>query len=120
LTNTIPFHFLATMNHVKITLTITAIVAAATLATIAFAVPQQVMAGGYGHRHHNSNSIRVDQQVNQANICSTQQPKMVEKTTFAAANATTAQDPLSNPQVPQGSNTICANEGSNSADIGHH
>lgn len=110
------------MNHVKMTLTITAIVAAAALATIAFAVPQQVVAGGYGHRHHNSNGIRVDQQVNQANVCSTTQqpPQMVEKTPFAATNATAAQDVLSNPQGSSGSNTICANEGSNSADIGHH
>ena len=111
------------MNHVKMTLTITAIVAAAALATIAFAVPEQVMAGGYGHRHHNNNNgIRVDQQVNQVNQCSTtrQPPQMVERTPFVAANATTAQDVLSNPQGSSGSGTVCANIGSNSADIGHH
>ena len=60
-----------TMNHSRITLAITAIVAAAALATIAFAAPQQVMAGG--HHNHNNNShdgIKVDQQVNQENQCS--------------------------------------------------
>ncbi len=54
------------MNHVKMTLTITAIVAAAALASVAFAVPQQVMAGGH---HDNNNAINVDQQINQLNDC---------------------------------------------------
>ena len=88
------------------TLAITAIVAAAALATIAFAVPQQVMAGG--HRHHNSNSIRVDQQVNQANLCSTDLTHLsVTGVREAAAQ-----------QAPE-SNTVCANIGSNNATIGH-
>jgi hypothetical protein len=59
------------MNH-RMTLAITAIVAAAALATVAFAIPQQVMAGGYRHHHdhqHNNNGIKVDQQVNQENNC---------------------------------------------------
>jgi hypothetical protein len=60
------------MNQAKITLAITAIVAAAALTTVAFAVPQQVMAGGYHHHHNSSNSIRVDQQINQLNACTNQ------------------------------------------------
>jgi hypothetical protein len=53
------------------TLAITAIVAAAALATIAFSVPQQVMAWGHHHHNHNNhkNGIRVDQQINQLNAC---------------------------------------------------
>lgn len=59
-------------SHFPPTLVITAIVAAAALATIEFAVPQQVMAGGYGHHHnhHNrNNGLKVDQQINQENNC---------------------------------------------------
>jgi archaellin len=58
------------MNQ-RVTLAITAIVAAAALATVAFAVPQQAMAGGHHNHHdHNSNNgIKVDQQVNQLNNC---------------------------------------------------
>jgi hypothetical protein len=48
-----------------------------TLATTAFAIPQQVMA--YRHHHHNNHkSIRVNQQVNQANQCSGQSADMQE------------------------------------------
>jgi archaellin len=57
------------MNHSRITLAITAIVAAAALATVAFAVPQQVMAGGHHNHNNNSNGIKVDQQINQLNNC---------------------------------------------------
>jgi hypothetical protein len=80
---------------------ITAIVAAAALASVAFAVPQQAMA--YRH-HHNNNSIKVDQQVNQANFCSGQPLDHVT--------------PEASAMTPQGS-TVCLNVGSNSADIGH-
>lgn len=54
------------------TLAITAIVAAAALATVAFAVPQQVMAGGHHYHNNNSNGIKVDQQISQANVCTNQ------------------------------------------------
>jgi hypothetical protein len=88
------------MNCTRMTLAITAIVAAAALATVAFAVPQQVMA--YRHSHHNNNnSIKVDQQANQANFCSGQPPEVKRST------ATTAE-----------STTVCIIEGNNSADIG--
>ena len=113
------------------TLTITAIVAAAALASVAFAVPQQVMAGGYGHRHHNNNGIKVDQQINQANQCSATQQSSQGLTRLAAAdNETSAASPDNAdwggpvgsplPLPEQASGTICANIGSNSADIGHH
>jgi hypothetical protein len=46
------------MNHRNTSLAIVAIVAAVALTGVAFAVPQQVLA--YRH-HHNSNSIKVDQ-----------------------------------------------------------
>lgn len=77
------------------TLAITAIVAAAALATVAFAVPQQVMA--YRHSHHHNNSIKVDQQVNQQNQCSGQLKEWVAAT-------------------PPGS-TVCVNQGNNNAEI---
>ena len=60
------------MNQRRMTLAITAIVAAAALATVAFAVPPQAMAWGHHHHHnHNNhnNGIRVDQQINQENNC---------------------------------------------------
>ena len=105
------------MNHRNTTLVIAAIIAAAALSGVAFAIPQQVMAGGYyGHRHHNNdhnrNGIRVDQQVNQANSCSstgsTPPPVM-------ARSPNTAQN--SGDEGGSGSGTVCLNIGSNSADI---
>ena len=54
------------MNHKNTTLAIAAIVAAVAVTAIAFAVPQQALAGGH---HHNSNSIKVDQQIDQLNAC---------------------------------------------------
>ena len=88
------------MNHSRMTLAIAAMVTAAALATVAFAVPQQVMA--YRHSHHNNNNIKVDQQVNQANFCSGQPQEVLKRLA-----ATTPE-----------SNTVCINEGNNSADIG--
>ncbi len=55
------------MNYKNMTLGIAAIVAAVALTTAAFATPQQALAGGYHHNH--SNSIKVDQQINQLNAC---------------------------------------------------
>jgi hypothetical protein len=82
------------------TLAIAAMVTAAALATVAFAVPQQVMA--YRHSHHNNNNIKVDQQINQANFCSGQPQEVLKRLA-----ATTPE-----------SSTVCINEGNNSADIG--
>jgi hypothetical protein len=90
------------MNHFKMTLAITAIVAAAALATVAFAVPQQVMAGGYKHNYHkiNHNGIKVDQQVNQENQCSGQ---LLGRTMDAVMRVAPS--------------TLCINLGSNDATI---
>ena len=51
------------MNHKNTTLALAAIVAAVAVTGVAFAVPQQALAGG--HHHHNGNSIRVSQDVSQ-------------------------------------------------------
>ena len=56
------------MNH-NMTLAIAAIIAAAALTAAPIAIPQQVLAGG--HHNHNANSLKVDQQINQQNICTT-------------------------------------------------
>jgi hypothetical protein len=93
------------MNH-NVTLAIVAIVAATALTAIPFAVPQQALAGGHHYKHNNHNSIKVDQQISQANFC----------------NGTSTSPP--NPQggraaVDSGSSssTICVNVGDNQADI---
>ncbi len=57
------------MNHKNTTLAIAAIVAAVAMTTAAFAIPQQALAGGHNHNHNNGNSIKVDQQISQANFC---------------------------------------------------
>ncbi len=85
------------------TLAIAAIATAAALATVAFAVPQQVMA--YRHHHHNNDnhkSVKVNQQVNQENQCTRQTP---ERTIWLE----------STPQP----GAVCVNEGSNNATISH-
>jgi hypothetical protein len=48
------------MNH-TVTIGIVAIVAAMALTGVAFAIPQQALAGGhhYKHNNHDSNSIKV-------------------------------------------------------------
>ena len=102
------------MNHRNTTLAIAAIVAAVALSGVAFAIPQQVMAGGYyGHRHHNNdhnrNGIRVDQQVNQLNSCNSTSPEP----RMALGTDNSGSD----------SGTVCLNIGANSADIhgnNHH
>jgi hypothetical protein len=102
------------MNHRNTTLAIAAIVAAAALSGVAFAIPQQVMAGGYGHRHHNNhnaNSIKVDQQVNQLNACSTTSPSPQDNTLSKDTQTGGGN------QGGSGSSTVCLNSGDNSADI---
>lgn len=51
------------------TLGIAAIVASLALTAVAFAIPQQALAGGNQHNHNNNNNIKVDQQTSQANFC---------------------------------------------------
>ena len=64
------------MNHKNITFGIAAIVSALALTVVAFAIPQQALAGGHHHNHNhnhnnNSNGIKVDQQANPQNFCNT-------------------------------------------------
>jgi hypothetical protein len=84
------------MNH-NVTLAIVAIVAATALTAIPFAVPQQALAGG--HHYKRNYSIKVDQQINQLNLC-TGFPLQI---TWILDNT--------------GSSTVCLNQGDNSADI---
>jgi hypothetical protein len=87
------------MNH-SVTIGIVAIVAAMALTGVAFAIPQQALAGGnhYKHNNHNSNSVKVDQQINQENNCT-----VVPQVEWILDNT--------------GSSTVCLNQGDNSADI---
>jgi archaellin len=57
------------MNHKNTTLAIAAIIAAVAMTGVAFAVPQQALAYGHHHHNNNSNSIRVSQDISQANFC---------------------------------------------------
>jgi hypothetical protein len=88
------------MNH-TVTIGIVAIVAAMALTGVAFAIPQQALAGGhhYKHNNHHSNSVKVDQQINQENDC----------TGVPLDNIRTLDD--------TGSSTVCVNQADNSADI---
>jgi hypothetical protein len=57
------------MNQKKMTLAMAAIVATVAITATAFAIPQQ-QAFAWGHHNHHNNTIKVDQQINQANFCS--------------------------------------------------
>ena len=95
------------MNH-NVTIGIVAIVAAMALTGVAFAIPQQALAGGhqYKHNNHNSNSIKVDQQINQANFCNGTSP------------TTLPQEMEDNPKgSSSSSSTTCVNIGHNQADV---
>lgn len=93
------------MHHRKFILSLAAIIAVIAVTTIGFAIPQQALA----YRHHHSNGVKVDQQINQANVCTgvneeaSESPTQVEKESAEPA------------PVP----TICLNSGSNTADINH-
>ena len=111
------------MNHKNTTLAVAAIIAAAALTGVAFAIPQQVMAGGSGHRHHNynnhnGNGIRVDQQVNQLNACSgTSSPS---GTAPLAATSNSSQPDQASQALGGSDNsgsTTCLNFGENNANI---
>jgi hypothetical protein len=56
------------MNHKNTTLAIVAIVSAVAMTAVAFAIPQQALAGGHHHHNHGS-SIEVSQQADQLNAC---------------------------------------------------
>ena len=87
------------MNH-NVTIGIVAIVAAMALTGVAFGIPQQALAGGhhYKHNNHNSNSVKVDQQINQLNQC-----------TGVPLEWRTLDN--------TGSSIVCLNQADNSADI---
>ena len=96
------------MNH-NVTLGIVAIVAVMALTGVAFAIPQQALAGGNHYKHnnhnnHNSNSIKVDQQVNQQNACTSPPPQKMDTSSLNGA-------------MGSSSSTVCLNFGDNSADI---
>ena len=93
------------MNH-HVTLGIVAIVAAMTLTAVGFAIPQQALAYRHHNNHNNhNNGIKVDQQANQLNQCTTPPPPMSNET-------------LKTSSVMDGSSsTLCINSGDNSADI---
>jgi hypothetical protein len=57
------------MNHKNMTIAIAAIVAAVAMTGIAFAIPQQALAGGHHHNNNHGNSIKVDQNTTQLNFC---------------------------------------------------
>ena len=58
------------MNQRNTTFAIVAIVAAVAMTAVAFAVPQQALAGGHHNNHNNGNSIKVSQDIGQSNFCS--------------------------------------------------
>ena len=84
----------------NVTIGIVAIVAAMALTGVAFGIPQQALAGGhhYKHNNHNSNSVKVDQQINQLNQC-----------TGVPLEWRTLDN--------TGSSIVCLNQADNSADI---
>jgi archaellin len=58
------------MNHKVLAIAPIVAVAALVLTAVGFAVPQQALAhNGHHYHNHSSNSIKVDQQINQLNNC---------------------------------------------------
>jgi hypothetical protein len=55
------------MNHKTALLGLAAIVGAVALMGSAFAVPQMALAGG--HHHNHNNGVKVNQQIDQVNLC---------------------------------------------------
>jgi hypothetical protein len=96
------------MNH-NVPLAIAVIVAATALTPIPFAVPQQALAAGhhYKHNNHNSNSIKVDQQINQANFCNGTRPSPLRQPQPSDAVQSSSSS----------SSTTCVNIGDNQADV---
>jgi hypothetical protein len=93
------------LNHNKTTLAIASIVVAVALAGVAFTTPQQVLAGGHHNHKHNNNSVKVDQQINQLNNCTSPLPPPQPKPELTAGTPGST------------SSTVCLNFGDNSADI---
>jgi hypothetical protein len=104
------------MNHSKTTTAIAAIVIAVALTGVALAVPQQALAGGHRQNNH-SNSIKVDQQINQLNNCTSQQTPSGDdqKNRDQPSSSSGDNNPDNQPSVS--SSTVCLNLGENSANI---
>jgi uncharacterized protein HemX len=100
------------MNHKNTTLAIVAIAAALALTGVVFAVPQQVLADRH-HNNHNSNSIKVDQQISQANVCTGSAPADGEDEEMGAENA----EVQHSGEEAASATTVCLNNGNNTADI---
>jgi hypothetical protein len=83
-------------NKKSTTLAIAAIAATMALTAATLTIPQQALAWGH-HHHHHDNGIKVDQQVNQLNVCSGQAPDHIE--------------------LVRASGALCVNQGNNNADI---
>jgi hypothetical protein len=104
------------MNHNKTTLAIASIVVTVALAGVAFATPQLVLAGGHHNQKHNS--VKVDQQINQQNACTT--PLSSPPPSAGNSNGNRP-SPLEHSDTVDttgsSSSTLCINSGDNSADI---
>jgi hypothetical protein len=98
------------MNHKPTMLALTAIVAAIAVTGIA-AMATPVFAGGH---HHHNNGIKVNQSIDQANVCSgpstTVNPPRALSPTVAGNESAAAVR-----QLPP--TTVCLNDGTNNADI---
>ena len=94
------------MNHKNMTLAIAAIVAAVALTGVVFAIPQQALANK--HHHNSSTSIKVDQQISQANVCTGAPLADGEDEESGSEHLETEET---------ASATICLNTGNNTADI---
>jgi hypothetical protein len=59
------------MNHKALAIAPIVAVAALVLTAVAFAIPQQALAGGHHHHHNHNNGNRIDvnQTINQENDC---------------------------------------------------
>jgi len=55
------------MNHKNMTFALAAIVVIVAVTSVGLVVPQQTLA--YHHHNSHNNSIRVDQNISQANLC---------------------------------------------------
>jgi hypothetical protein len=96
------------MNHKNTSLAIVAIVAAMALTAVAFAIPQQALAYRH-HNNHNSNSIKVDQQISQANVCTG------ASSADTGPDDSSANQPLDEEAPP--APTVCLNTANNTANI---
>ncbi|HET7148537.1 MAG TPA: hypothetical protein VFI73_08580 [Candidatus Nitrosopolaris sp.] len=96
-----------------VTLAIAGVVAAMIMMAVVFAITQQALA--YRHHNNHSNSIKVDQQVNQQNSC-TGVP-VLQPPSAAPGVSTLSMTDSNGKDLSSVSGTVCLNSGDNSADI---